>query len=196
MNRRMLLSLGLGAAAGTRLSAAAHAPKPPALALGATRPFVAIWCSNLGNRLDARPPYLRIAVWEDGRVLFAEKPDQWSDALQEGRISPEEVSRLKRALGETGVFALKGTTYLVPDAPDYCMAVEIGGKKQLLHWDERESPNYGINSDPTPEHLRFKACWKAVNQLAMGARPGKSRPTAGKFQVPRSWYLKPATQSE
>lgn len=194
MNRRMVLSLGVGVVAATRLSAAGPSPKAPPLTLGAARPIVAIWCVSQGFRPG--PPYLRIAIWEDGRVLFAEKPDQWSDALREGKISPEEVSRLKRALGETGVFALRSAAYLVPDAPDLCMVLNIGGKRRSFHWDEVENPHYGINIEPTPEHLRFKACWKAVNQLAVVARPGKSGPVSGKFQPPRSWYLKPTTQAE
>jgi hypothetical protein len=194
MLRLALLSAGLLTLALSTPRNTGKQAEPPALALGSRRPFLAIWRESQGFAPGA--PYLRVAFWDDGRVVFSKHPEVWSDALCEGTISPEEISQLKRAVTGTGVFDLLGNCYLVPDAPVDCITVEVGGRKQMLYWDEVESPNYGINSNPKPQHLKFKACWKAVNQLALRARPEKGSPVKGKFIAPRGWYLKPSIQSE
>ena len=182
--------------------------------------MVAVW-EHVGVRLNADGPYLRIAIWEDGRIIFAKYPQsaepdspdsdkqlskkqrgnkktapvqnqgargpRWTHELYEGSISAEEVAKLKEAIAATGVLDLKRTSALVPDAPIDCMLVDFGNRRQLLLWDERESPNYGINIDPTPDDLRFIAAWKAVNRLALAARPKKSEPFTGRFAPPDSW---------
>lgn len=122
----------------------ARPSKVPTLQLGSAPPFVAIWRSDEGPWALGGAPYLRIAIWESGRVLFAADPVRWSHTLREGRISPEEVSRLKQAITDTGVFSLKGYCYLVPDAPVDCIALGFGAQRQMLYWDEVESPRYGI----------------------------------------------------
>ena len=91
---------------------------------------------------------------------------------------------------------LQGTCYLVPSAPCDCLIVRVGGKEQMLYWDERESPNYGINIDPKPQHLHFKRCWKAVNHLAFVALPDDGEAFTDRVQIPDSWYIKRAVQSE
>ncbi|MFN3649461.1 MAG: hypothetical protein ACK47B_07740 [Armatimonadota bacterium] len=169
-------------------------PSPATLKLGPERPVVAIWRDSEGRQSGA--PYLRIAIWGDGRVLFAADPQRWGHSLREGKLSREEVSRLRKEIAKTGVFSLTGTAYLVPDAPVDCVALDFGKRKQMLYWDEVETPNYGINIDPKPHHRKFKETWKAVNRLALAARPKQSRPVSGRFDPPREWRLKPAIQSE
>jgi hypothetical protein len=67
----------------------------------------------------------------------------------------------------------------------------------MLYWDEVEAHNYGINIKPKPHHLKFKECWKIINKLALDVRPGRSEPVRKEFRnVPASWYLKQAIQSE
>ncbi|MBN2578469.1 MAG: hypothetical protein JXB10_05710 [Pirellulales bacterium] len=142
-------------------------------------------------------PYLRVAIWEDGRALFAKDPAKWGHSLREGRIAPYRIALLKKALLSTGVFDLKGTTYLVPDAPAYCITVNIGNKKRTLSWDESESPNYGININPQPQHLAFKRCWKMLNLIALVACPDQFHDSHERFsEVPQSWYANRAIQSE
>lgn len=159
------------------------------------RPMLAIWCDS-ECRMDSNPPYLRIAIWNDGRVIFAAGTNGWNHDLREGHIDTARVAKLKSALEATGVFDLKGTCYLVPDAPVDCVLVDVGTKRQMLFWDEVESPNYGINIDPTPAHLEFKKCWKEVNRLALESIPKDSKPREGKFKaVPQSWRLKRPIQS-
>ncbi len=98
---------------------------------------------------------------------------------------------------KTGAFDLKGYCYLVPDGGMDCMMLDFSGKKQMLYWDEIEGPNYGINIDPEPHHLKFIECWKKVNALALNFIPARSEPVAEDFRsAPRSWYLKEAIQSE
>jgi hypothetical protein len=169
----------------------------PPVSLGAQRPIVAIWRQSDGHRLSSDAPYLRVAVWEDGRVLFAADPGKWEHHLREGRISAKDIIGIKKHIVETGVFDLKGTCYLVPDAPVDCVMADFGGRRQMLYWDEVESPNYGIHIAPKPQHMKFEECWKAFNRLLLASCPKEAKPVKGRFgPVPTSWYLRPAVQSE
>ena len=160
------------------------------------RPFLAIWQRN-GGRLVSEAPYLRIAIWKDGRILFSKDPDTWGHALQHGQIPADKIAKPERSLIETGVFELKGTCYLVPDAPCDCVMLDLGEKKQMLYWDEVETAGYGINIAPKAHHVKFKECWKEINRLALAVRPEKFEEAKERFQkVPESWILKNAIQSE
>ena len=46
--------------------------------------------------------YLRIAIWGDGRLRFAEDQKKWSHALRQGRISADQIARLKEDILKTG----------------------------------------------------------------------------------------------
>lgn len=158
------------------------------------RPFFALWKDDNGRGGGA--PTLRFAYWDDGRVLFAKDSANWGSALQRGTVASYRVDRLKQAIAGSGVFSLKGNCYLVPDGDVDCLIVEIGDKKQMLYWDEVESPNYGININPKPHHLEFIRCWKLLNSLGVVASPDQFEASSTKFQPKRSWYLKRAIQSE
>jgi hypothetical protein len=159
-------------------------------------PLIAIWCDNIG-RMPSDAPYLRVAIWEDGQVIFAKDPEKWEYSLQEGKIASYRIKLLKKALLDTNVFELKGNTYLVPDAPTYSITINIGDKKQTLYWDEVETSGYGINIKPKPQHVEFKKCWKSLNSLALVACPDEFVESKEKFSMPpQSWYAKPAIQSE
>jgi hypothetical protein len=161
------------------------------------RPLLAIWRDSEGLHRGSEAPYLRIAIWNDGRIVFAKDPGKWSHELREGRIDAAQLAKLKQAVEKTGVFELKGNCYLVPDAPVDCVMVDLGGKQQMLYWDEVESPNYGINIAPKEHHLKFVSCWKEVNRLALNAIPKESQPYTNRFQrPPESWRLKKPIQSE
>ena len=174
-----------------------RAETPPATNDSTNRPFLAIWEDNEGRHFDSAAPYLRIAIWSDGRMVFAKDAGKWNHELLEGPIEPARMDELKQAIEQTGVFELKGNCYLVPDAPVDCVMLDFGGKQQMLYWDERESPGYGINITPTEQHLKFKSCWKEVNRLAREAVPKVSQPHGEKFQrPPPAWRLKKPIQSE
>ncbi len=159
-------------------------------------PFLAIWMANEGMRIS-EAPYLRIAIWDDGRVLFAQDPNTWNHRLRRAQIDAVRVAALKKAVVDTRVFELTGTCYLVPDGSAICTMVNLDGRQQMLCWDEVEIPGYGINIDPKPQHLEFKRCWKEVNRLAIGAIPKESESSKERFQrPPKSWYLKKPIQSE
>jgi len=161
------------------------------------RPFLAIWRRHDGQRSKSEAPYLRIAFWNDGRVLFAQDATRWNHNLRQGRLSPDGVKQLKAALLATGAFDLKGTCYLVPSAPCDCVMLDFGSRQQALYWDEVETPGYGINIAPKPQHLKFKECWKEINKLSLEARPKESEEIKARFQQPPdSWYVKDAIQSE
>jgi hypothetical protein len=151
-------------------------------------PFLAVWQDSGGMSRNAAP-FLRVAIWDDGRVLVAQDPKEWGHDLQQAQLSGEQVAQLKRAVLATGVFELSRTSYLVPDAPFDCLVVNFEGQHASLWWDERETLNYGANSaDPAPAYLRFKECWKAVNALAIAACPRASEPSPERFtEVPSTW---------
>jgi hypothetical protein len=60
-------------------------------------PLLAIWKDSDGM-LKTEAPYLRIAIWNDGRIIFAKDPKKWSHELLEGRIEPERIRELKMAI--------------------------------------------------------------------------------------------------
>jgi hypothetical protein len=144
----------------------------------------------------SKAPYLRVAIWNDGRILFAKNTQQWGDELLEGRIEVERVTELKKTIKAAGIFELKGNCYLVPDAPTDCVMVDFGEEQQLLYWDEVETSGYGINISPKPQHKKFKQCWKDVNRLALECIPKESKTYLKRFERPSSWILKKAIQSE
>jgi len=128
-------------------------------------------------------------------MIFAEDPGAWGSPLREGRVRPEQLELLKARLADSGLFDLEGTCYLVPDAPVDCVVVSFDGQEQMLYWDERENPGYGINARLEQRHLEFIAAWKLVNAAALAARPAESTPLAGEFGVPPAWSLRPPVQS-
>ena len=160
------------------------------------RPIVAIWRAHDGYRLDSQGPYLRAAVWADGRAVFAENPEDWASALREGTIPPERMAALKDALAMTDIFDLEGYCYLVPSAPmDYVM-VRLGGQERILSWDEVEHPRYGINVNPQERHYQFMDTWKNINSLTLAALPtGCSSAATASAVIQESWYIHRAIQS-
>ena len=191
MKRLLILVCGAMALAGS----AAENTAP--IAGSTNRPLLAIWRDNEGMRPGSEAPYLRIAIWADGRVVYAKDPAKWSHDLREGRIDAERVAELKKAIEATGVFELKGNCYLVPDGPMDCVMFDFGAKQQMLYWDEVETAGYGINIAPKEHHLKFMKSWKEVNQLAVKAIPQSSQPHPERFQrPPESWRLKKPIQSE
>jgi hypothetical protein len=184
----LLLSMAVPASAG-----------PPADGnplVGGGTPIIAIWQESAGFGPTGWEPCLRAAVWADGRAVFGKDPKAWGRDLLVGRIAAPRLARLRREVRATGVFALKGTAYLVPDAEVDCISLRFDGMKQTLYWDEFESPTYGANSRPTPNYLAMKKAWRAVNKLVTEALPRQAAPLPGRFkQPPRSWYTKRAIQS-
>jgi len=180
----LLLTLTLAAAP----VFAARKPIPP-VPLGVQPPVVAVWQAVQGW---GATPRLWIAIWSDGRVLHAPNPHRWGDQLREGRIPIERVAQLSKDIAATGIFDLAQPHFAgVPDGPVDHILVDLGKRRALLAWDEVESPNYGDNIAPTPGYLKLKACWKAVNRLALDARPKESRAIKGAFEPPRAWYQAP-----
>lgn len=159
----------------------------------AERPLVAVWRYDEGLRFNSRVPYLRIAVWNDGRVVFAEDPENWKSKLREGQISAKAVADLKKRLLKSEAFVLKRVQYLVPDAPSDAILLDLDkDHRRLLHWDEVDAENYGIRTGPIEEQEEadaFIAAWKEINAAALAVRPEKSKSAGEKFAVPNSWFI-------
>jgi hypothetical protein len=66
------------------------------------RRFLAIWQRDSG--MFGGEPSLRIAIWDDGRIWFAEDQKKWGHSLRQGRISADQIARLQEDILKTGVF--------------------------------------------------------------------------------------------
>ena len=161
-------------------------------------PIFAVWQEMPAWPTDTNYPYhLRIAVWPDGRVVFARDPNVWNHDLLLGRIAGPTLDKLQQDIRKTGVFELKGNCYLVPDASVDCVMLSFGNSRQMLYWDEVENSGYGININPKPQHQSFKQAWWEVNRLALSALPNQAKKLDAHFQRPlKDWYLKRMIQSE
>lgn len=158
----------------------------------ASRPMLALWLEHEGMRVGkSLAPALRFAIWPDGRVVFAEGAPKFGTQLQEGRITIQEVKKLRDAIMRSDLFTMKREAALVPDAPSMCLLVDAGEKRRLSKWDEYEAPGYGISNSSSPDDRKFIATWKLLNQLGLGVRPKALRPLDSKFQrPPANWYLR------
>jgi len=166
---------------------AAHLENP---LLKPNPPLLAIWQSYAA-------PGLRVAVWPDGRVVFARDPNAWGRELFLGQLSQPALKSLKIALRKMGVFSLKGTCYLVPDGSQKCIMLSFDGMKQMLYWDEVENPSYGINVNSKQQHIAFKKAWWEVTKIILTTLPPHAKRLTTHFKgAPREWYIKPTIQSE
>ena len=164
---------------------------------GTNSPILAVWEDSSGYRADTNGPYLRLALWADGRVVFAQNPNGWNHDLLLGQLPEETLAQLIQTIRQTGVFDLNGHCYLVPDAPVDCVMLSFGDSQQMLYWDEVEHESYGININPKPHHLAFKEAWWEVNRLALSVLPDQAKKLDVRFQrPPKKWYLKRMIQSE
>ncbi len=160
-------------------------------------PIIAIWEDSPGYATDTNYPYLRVAVWQDGRVVFARDPNAWDHDLLIGQLSAKALTTLEQSIRQTGVFELKGYCYLVPDAPVDCVMLSFGGSQQILYWDEVENTSYGININPKRHHIAFKKAWWEVNRLVLSALPHQADKLESRFRrPPKNWYPKRTIQSE
>ncbi|MFA6243931.1 MAG: hypothetical protein WC655_23510 [Candidatus Hydrogenedentales bacterium] len=146
------------------------------------RPIVAVWKGPTSyNTLQAS--YLRVAIWEDGRVVFAKDPGGWSHDLLLGQISTDDVVRVKRSLKESGVFELEDTSFGLSGFPSLCILVAIDEDERLLQIAESETYCYLGISD-------FMRVQPKVLRIVASCVPQKSKELGQQqFAPQRSWYL-------
>jgi hypothetical protein len=146
---------------------------------------------------QSEAPYLRIAIWDDGYTIFARDPKKWSHDLLQGRIESTPLAELKKNLERTTIFKLKSTAYVVPDAAVESLLVDLGGKRQTLHWDEVETSGHGANSFPSFAYGRFRRCWKKINKLALTVLPKTAQPYTNQIEgFPESWRAPDTAKAE
>ncbi len=154
-------------------------------------PVLAVWLDKTEHARYTNAPYLRIAVWEDGRVVFARDPRDWSHDLWLGRMPEQALQTLKGKIRETGVFRLQGYCYLAWDLPTVCISLSFDHDQQMLY-----SHELGLGS-PKPQHLAFEHAWWEINRLALAALPDRAKKLDARFRPPPTeWYLKRMIQSE
>lgn len=174
-------------------------PAPPAPAIDhAELPIVALWRASGGAPRPGRPatgPALRAALFADGRFVFLRDEKRWDGPQAMVRLTPAATKKLLNDIVASGVFALEGDTYLVPDAPTLAILVRDGARQRMLYWDEVDSANYGINVDPQPRHLAFKKTWRAISQSLLAARPKAAATLRVPLIPPPAWRVQPPIQS-
>ena len=82
---------------------------------GTNRPIIAIWQDFPGFTADTNYPYLRVALWPDGRVIFARDPNAWKHDLLNGQVSiqatqPIQLLMIVSAVA-TGSFTGQGRSH-------------------------------------------------------------------------------------
>ena len=170
-------------------------------------PMVAVWRKvgtppplPLPDQAVPGPPFqgpaLRFALWKSGRVVFGADSASWDTPLREGKLDDDAVQAIAAALERSGVFDLRGTCYLVPDAPVLATLVRVGDREQILYWDEVVTAGFGINIQPKPQHVAFKKTWQEISDLMKARTPRVSTPLDLAFAPPPTWYVEDAIQSE
>ncbi|MFA6242544.1 MAG: hypothetical protein WC655_16525 [Candidatus Hydrogenedentales bacterium] len=146
-------------------------------------PFIAVWLERAG--IDMEYPFLRVAIWEDGRVVFAEDPNTWSHHLLLGQISPSEVESLKQLLPETGLFDLKERRLLYPDSKSVLLSFAKGGTRQELAYAEFPEP---VSGPLTDDQIQLVKTWFMVNRIVLAALPSHAQALHRRFpEPPESW---------
>jgi hypothetical protein len=159
-------------------------------------PIIAVWQDDPGTwKTNRNYPYLRVAVWADGRVVFARDPNIWNQDLLIGQLSAQALATLQKDIRRTGVFELKGFCYLGPEFAVNCVMLSLGGSQQMLYWNEVENNLFDINY-PKPHYLVFKKAWWDVNRLVLSALPSEATKLEARLNPPKTWYLKKMLQSE
>ena len=95
-----------------------------------TSPIVAVWTDS--TDFSAQPS-LRVALWDDGRVLFAANDGEPNSTLRFGHILRDTTKELKHDIRKTGLFELKGHCYLVPDALVMYLLAAVDDYKHFLY---------------------------------------------------------------
>ena len=161
------------------------------------RPIVAIWRAHDGHRLDSQGPYLRVAIWADGRAVFAENPEDWASALREGTVPLGAhgcVQAMHSPRQASLTLTVTATLSWMPPVTASC--VRLGGQERILYWDEVEHPRYGINVSPQERHYQFMDTWKNINSLTLASLPtGCSSAATASAVIQESWYIQRAIQS-
>ena len=164
---------------------------------GADRPMLAVWRDSDGNTYA---PRLRVAIWNDGRILFSKDAPRWGTNLFLGKLRPADVVSLKERVRAMGVLDLSRNSYLRPDEPWCCLLLDFGEQKQMLYWDEEELVWYWNEGQPMHGTLPkgdFKRSWVQVNLLALSLAPkDATRVEEGFRGALSSWYIKQPSQEE
>ncbi len=155
-------------------------------------PIVAVWQHERGVYSyypgEGNPPFLRFALWEDGRFVFAADPNKWEHNLMLSRISKEVVSEVKNKIFHTGIFETKETHYNMHQEPniDYII-VSLGHYKQFLCWAEGGGDFKG---NATSQDSSFEQIWHEINNILIDSIPSRADKLRAAFSMPStSWML-------
>jgi hypothetical protein len=155
-------------------------------------PFLAIWLDwgelSNGDLYIANRAAVRIAVWDDGTVVHAPSPGEWTYQLKTQVISLEAVAALKSKIREADPFALSETRFGYDDGQVVSVMIRVDGKSQRLYGNEffakterprdgnkaallnawsalakiaRDSIDYGAGSDVQPFARGIPNTWHA-----------------------------------
>ncbi len=155
-------------------------------------PIVAVWQeSKEGMPADpekSRPPFLRFAMWEDGRIVFNSDPNKWEHNLMIAQIPKEKVSSIKEEIYKTGVFEIQEAFHEMRQGGSFnIILVSFGHYRQYLYWSE-SGPC--LDNNPHPSGVRFEQIWHEINNILADSIPSTAERIEQQFFThPTCWML-------
>lgn len=204
----MRARLSAGVAVLLALGVSCAEPDPPAEigpGLGPQAPAIAILSIPGSNTPTVlRParagPDLEVAVWPDGRIIWAARGASEDRHLLEARIGPKLVTALIEELRSRRVFldAVFSEVHYGPDS-DYTLIQIVAGAErvELRSWHERfeSNPNlvvteHGVGAlqgesreaamqRSSPDYRRFRAVWSHIRSTLASWIPATGAPVLG-----------------
>jgi hypothetical protein len=185
---------------GLLLSAACSTPQRPERPAPPGSPSIAIICEHAGSHSRALlGSELEVAVWPDGRIVWAALKGQPEPGLLEARVDPSQVTALLARLADQYVLEEDSfrLSWYGPDS-SYRVIQLVSGEEcvRLRSWHEsfEDNPNVvtvnGVGILPqgqsreellagaTPEWERFLLVWRDVRTTVAGWIPPTGEPCA------------------
>ncbi len=147
--------VALSSAAAVLLAAASQDEKA-----AAEWPCVAVWHQD---GMKAKPnDGLRIAVWEDGTILFSPRPDRLGEHMLVGRVEKKDVETMLAGLRAAG-FWDEHRSDVVPDSAYTTIAASDGQKRTVHRWHEYLLPGFGSDINTDKDYRAFVRMWKRTS---------------------------------
>ena len=119
--------------------------------------------------------YLELAIWEDGKTVYAANPDGHGPTLFVGEMDSRRVTEILAELDEAGFFREKPGGYLHVNFPHLEIAAREGTRTNRLFWDEMEIR--GIDyAPPGPDVMSFVKVWKSAREILQTGPLANAKP--------------------
>lgn len=164
-------------------------------------PVIAI--TTVPAHWSRNPALLTLAVWEDGRVVFAREPAGTTEH-REGRVSAKAVTRCLKRLREAGVFEFpyENSAHYGPDSEFVVLyarngedEIELKSWHEIFERDGRHVVNsHGVHSHqgrereslldpPDSPYVKFRRIWDVTKRELLALIPEESEPFDGDWEA-------------